>query len=757
MSAAYAGIIINISHEKVDRAFTYRVPERLANILRPGVCVRVPFGRGNNIRFGYCVALYASREDLPKDAVAEDKMKEILGIEQENLPAEAVMVQLAAWMKHTYGATMIQALKTVLPVSKKEKGQVKKTLRLNMKEEEARACLLACERKNFKAKARLLTEMLRYPEGTFPYELMTKKLSVSAQTVNSLRNAGVISVLTDTVYRNPTFGKAAEKKNVTLSVEQRHIVDAVMQDFTEGKRGVSLLHGITGSGKTEVYIEIIKEVVQRGCQAIVLIPEIALTYQTLMRFYEHFNERVSVMNSSLSKGERFDQFERARKGEIDVIIGPRSALFTPFPKLGLIIIDEEHESSYKSETAPKYHAREAAKALSKIVPGGASIVLGSATPSVDSYARALAGEYALYTLTTRLTGGSLAEVTIADLREELRAGNRSIFSRALFEKLTQCLERKEQAMLFLNRRGIAGFVSCRACGYVFECPHCDVALSAHAGNRLLCHYCGYEARATRECPSCKSKYVSAFRAGTEQVEKEVLKIFPKARVLRMDADTTRTKGSYEEILTAFKEGEADILVGTQMIVKGHDFPNVTVMGILAADMSLYAADYMAAERTFELLTQAAGRAGRGTRKGEVVIQTYRPDHYSIQAAAAQDYLQFYQEEIAYRTALLYPPGAHMLSVQFLTRDEAYGVEAANKFRALLERSDGDGCVFIGPALAAIGRINDVYRYVLYIKHKDAESLIRLKDVLEAHLETPAGEAAKRRIQVQFDLDPVRGY
>ena len=496
--------------------------------------------------------------------------------------------------------------------------------------------------------------------------------------------------------------------------------------------------------------------IKRGKQAIVLIPEIALTYQTLMRFYRHFGDRVSVMNSTLSPGEKFDQMERARNGDIDIIIGPRSALFTPFPNTGIIIIDEEHEATYKSETMPKYHAREVAIQLSKLLPDGAAVVLGSATPSLEAYYRAETGEIKLFELNKRLTGGTLPEVEIADLRKELREGNRSIFSRRLFELMEDRLNRDEQVMLFINRRGLAGFISCRSCGHVFKCPHCDVSLSEHRGGKLICHYCGYEEPRPKICPKCGSKYVSSFRAGTQQIEDEVKKYFPDAKVLRMDADTTKTKGSYEKILGAFANKEANVLVGTQMIVKGHDFPDVTLVGILAADMSLYASDYRASERTFQLLTQAAGRAGRGERKGNVVIQSYQPDHYSILAAANQDYKGFYEEEIAYRDLLRYPPVSHMMSVQIQGKNEDEALAFATKLRAVMEQQKLQNVVFIGPASASIGKINDIYRMAIYVKADDMNILIRLKDLVEKYVRMLEDKGYLKYLTTQFDFDPVNG-
>jgi len=542
-----------------------------------------------------------------------------------------------------------------------------------------------------------------------------------------------------------------EKK--ILSENQGLIVEEILEDFDAGIKKTYLIHGITGSGKTEVYIRLIEEVVAKGKQAIVLIPEIALTYQTLMRFYRHFGDRVSVLNSSLSAGEKYDQCQRAKCGDIDVIIGPRSALFTPFPDIGLIIMDEEHESSYKSESTPKYHARETAQQIAKL--HGASVVLGSATPSLEAYYKADEGIYKIFTLTERLTGGQLPTVYTVDLREELKKGNRTIFSYKLQELLADRLKKGQQSMLFINRRGVAGFVSCRACGHVMKCPHCDVSLSEHRGGRLICHYCGHETAKVEKCPECGSKYISGFRAGTQQIEDKLKELFPQARVLRMDADTTKTKDSYEQILAAFGNGEADVLVGTQMIVKGHDFPNVTLVGILAADLSLSVGDYRASERTFQLLTQAAGRAGRGSQPGEVVIQTYQPDHYAVVHAANQDYRAFYEEEIFYRDMMQYPPVAHMLAVQIFAAREEDGIHLsqylADQTRQLdAQAEEFTGQQVIGPSPAGIGKVKDIYRFVFYIKNKEYGRLIDAKDKLEQKLL----QMDLKQIHVQFDFDPM---
>ena len=746
----YANIIIDISHEKVDRLFQYRIPNRLLGQVEIGCSVDVPFGRGNTKRKGYVIEL---SDETNWD---EDKIKEIISLSEGIDTAEDISIKLAAWMKRYYGSTMIAALKTVVPTYKKQKRQVHKFVSLRLPEREAIDAYNESVRKKQKARERILKELLENPSERIPYGLITSKLGVSAVTLKSMADTGMIRIEEEEYYRNPVAATSDRYKDKVLSPEQQNIVDTVKRDYDEGKRDTYLIHGITGSGKTEVYIALIDDMIKRGKQAIVLIPEIALTYQTLMRFYRHFGDRVSVMNSSLSPGEKYDQMERARSGDIDIIIGPRSALFTPFPNTGIIIIDEEHESTYKSENSPKYHARETAIYLSGLLPDGAAVVLGSATPSLESYYRALNGEYHLFELNRRLTGGTLPRVEMADLREELRCGNRSIFSRRLQELMNEKLSKGEQAMLFINRRGLAGFISCRSCGHVFKCPHCDVSLSEHRGGRLVCHYCGHEEIRPKVCPKCGSKYVSSFRAGTEQIEDEVKKFWPSARVLRMDADTTRTKGSYDSILSAFSNKEADVLVGTQMIVKGHDFPDVTLVGILAADMSLYASDFRASERTFQLLTQAAGRAGRGSKEGNVVIQSYDPEHYSIQTAARQDFKAFYEEEIAYRDLLRYPPISHMMCVQIQSKDEDAGMKYASRFRAMMEGQRVEGAIFIGPALAPIARINDVYRMAIYVKHDDYDKLVMLKDALEGYVKELEQMGELKGVVTQFDFDPMHG-
>ncbi len=749
MEKIYADVIVDIAHEKVDRPFQYHIPVHMRELLTEGMCVTVPFGAGNKQLKGYVVAI----KDKPEFDPA--RIKDIESIVTGGVSVEEKQMQLAAFLKRNYGSTMIQALKTVLPAKQSVKALEKKTIHLLLDEERAAQELVLCEQKNKKAQARLLRELLQV--DNLPYELVTGKLNISSPTLKTLEKQGFIAIETKNSLRNPVKLKAAQLDKKPLSDAQQHIVDTVLSEFDGGEKSTYLIHGITGSGKTEVYMNLIEGMIERGRQAIVLIPEIALTYQTLMRFYTRFGERVSVMNSTLSPGEKYDQCERAKRGEIDVIIGPRSALFTPFKNIGIIIIDEEHEGTYKSEGSPKYHARETAEEVARM--HGASLVLGSATPSMEAYYRAKGGSYKMFTLKERLTGGYLPQVYTIDLREELREGNRSIFSRKLQELMADRLSKKQQIMLFINRRGYAGFISCRACGHVMKCPHCDVSLSEHRGGRLICHYCGYEEPAVKNCPECGSKYISGFKAGTQQIEEKLKELFPTARVLRMDADTTKSKDSYEQILSAFANGEADVLIGTQMIVKGHDFPNVTLVGVLAADLSLSVSDYRAGERTFALLTQAAGRAGRGNLPGEVVIQTYQPEHYSIVHAASQDYERFYEEEILYREMLRYPPACNMLAVQIFAKEEERGLALAEELATMVkpyqnpEEPVSKRLLVIGPAPAAIGKVNDIFRFVFYVKYEKYDTLVEVKDKLEEKVQA----MQLKNETLQIDFNPVNAF
>ena len=526
MQDCYADVIVDITSEKLDRVFQYRVPDKMQDALEPGMVVEIPFGAGNRKIRGYVTAISGHTDYDP------EKIKEIASIVTDGVGAESRLIGLAAWIRNRYGSTMIQALKVVLPVKRKVRGKDKKTVYLILDKPEAQEKLKFFQKKHQTARARLLEALIE--EQAIPYELVTEKLNVASGVVKALEQQGIVTLKSEKIYRNPVSVSVTENYAVCLNEEQRRITDEIIREWEEKPNGRYLIHGVTGSGKTEVYMELIAHAVSRGQQAIVLIPEIALTYQTVIRFYHRFGDRVSVINSRLSAGERYDQFERARQGELDVMIGPRSALFTPFPNLGVIVIDEEHEPAYQSETVPRYHAREAALQRGKME--GAKVVLGSATPSLEAYYGAQNGQFRLFTLKQRAGMAALPQVSVVDLRQELREGNRSILSRELHRKMEECLAGGDQMMLFLNRRGYAGFVSCRACGHVLKCPHCDVSLALHKGGKLICHYCGYEEPIVKKCPVCGSGFIRSFKAGTQQIEEEVKKEFPGARILRMDME-----------------------------------------------------------------------------------------------------------------------------------------------------------------------------------------------------------------------------
>lgn len=730
----YAGVIVDISHEKLDKIFQYSVPEDIASVISIGNKVNIPFGAGH--RTGYVVNLSNTPE------IAPDKIRPLDGIVKSSTTIDERMIKLAYWMKTNYGSTINQALKTVIPVKEKVKQVNNRTVRLLISPREALSLS-----EEYRTSKRKQSEILKFlsDNPVCDYRKITQQMGQVRQSLTALSDAGLIEIDTQRVFRNE-LEAAEDFRNVTgLNQEQQAVCDGIIKDYDNNDMTPCLIKGVTGSGKTEVYMEIIQHVLSKGREVIVLIPEISLTYQTIMRFYAKFGNVVSVINSRLSKGEKYDRFELAAQGRIKIMVGPRSALFTPFNNLGAVIIDEEHESAYQSETIPRYHARETAIELARMT--GAKVIMGSATPSLEAFNRCRNGIYKLYRLDNRAGNATIPDVDVVDLRDEMKKGNRTMFSTKLKSLMQEKLDAGEQIMLFLNRRGYQGFINCRDCGNVIQCPHCDVSLTLHGRNRLVCHYCGYETVFNHICPKCGSKYIGAFKAGTEKVEEETRKIFPHASVLRMDLDTTSGKEGHRNILEKFASHEADILIGTQMIVKGHDFADVTLVGILLADMSLHCSDYRAAEITFDLLTQAAGRAGRGDRKGNVVIQTYDPEHYSIVHAAGQDYDAFYDEEMGYRELMGYPPSNHMMAVRISCADADLATKLSDELYKLT--SVGDRVNIIGPADAAVYKINDIYNRVIYYKCKDYALLIQIKDIIENYLK--CNVSCYKECHVVFDF------
>ncbi len=740
---SYARVIVNISHENLDKFYEYEIPKEWEETIQVGSQVLIPFGAGNKLIKGFVLGI---TEGSQFDPAKIKPLKEVL---QDGMVLESQFIQLAAWIRNRYGATMNDALRTVLPVKRKMKEKEVRYLHLQASMERMERFRAECERKKYKARLLLAETLMDCPEIEIGDAI--KNYGVSREAIKAFEQMGILSISSERTYRNPVETRVCEERKVTLTESQKTIVEDIWKEYEDGVRNTYLIHGVTGSGKTEVYMELMERVVREGKQVIFLIPEIALTVPMVERFYQRFGDSISVLHSKLSDGERSDQYERAKNGEISIMIGPRSALFTPFSNIGLIILDEEHEPSFVNENQPKYHAREVAIYRAEMC--GASVVLGSATPSLESYYAAKQGIYKLYELKERVGDSQLPNVTVIDLREELKARNRSIFSRYLSQRINECLEQKKQILLFINRRGYAGFISCRACGHVLKCPHCDVSLTEHNNGKLMCHYCGYEVVKPSVCPSCGSKYIGSFGVGTQKVEEMARKEFPNARILRMDGDTVSKKGEYEKILNQFNAGFADILIGTQMVAKGHDFENVSLVGAMAADLSLHMNDFRSAERTFQLLSQAGGRAGRRKKQGEFIIQTYDPKHYSIEMTKDADYQGFYEKEMAYRGLLNYPPLGHVLAIMVSSKYQERPDRTA-RLLALAVKDKFPQIQLIGPVNATIYKLNDRYRKVMYLKSADLEQLIEGKNFLEEYIHF---SEQFKYVTVSFDMDPMNGY
>ena len=657
----YAEVIVDISHEAIDKSFSYRIPEDM--VLHVGDPVLVPFGRGK--KKAYVLSIH-ERVCFP-----EEKIKDIDSVLDKEFSVEEELLSLAVWMSREYGTGLNQCLKTVIPVKKKVKKRGKAT------------------------------------------KLLWK----------------------------------AEEAPLSLTKEQANVLEGIKLAFSKGEKA-ALLFGVTGSGKTEVYLKLMEEIIRKGKEVIFLIPEISLSFQTRSRIEKRFPGLVSVLHSKMSQGERAESMEKCRSGEVKILMGPRSALFAPFSNLGLIIMDEEQDRSYKSEQAPRYETRDVIRKRGEL--SSCPVLFGSATPSVQLFSEVEKGDLPCFCLHNRAVEGStLPKMQVVDMRKELEEGNRSIFSRVLEGKIQERLDRGEQVMLFMNRRGYAPFVSCRKCGEALRCPHCDVSLNLHKNGILQCHYCGYQTNLPKICPNCKSKYLAAFGTGTEKLESICHSIFPKAGILRMDRDSTGKKGKYEEILQAFSEEKADILLGTQMIVKGHDFQKVTLVGIIAVDQILLDSDFQAGEWAYQLITQVSGRAGRGERAGEVLIQSYQPDHPLLELALKQDYLSFYKEEKNYRKRLSYPPFSVMLAMQCIYTEEAYLDYILGKLMPRVQERirDGGGETY-GPFPATVYKIKDKFRKIIYIKHSNHAIILQLRDYFIQELKQ---EDKRNLILLQFDL------
>ena len=581
-------------------------------------------------------------------------------------------------------------------------------------------------------------------------------LKASKQSILSLQNKNLIDIKLEDYYRNPENAYTLEQKEIYLNEEQKNACNKVISEMFDQNKKPYMLHGVTGSGKTEVYMEIIDYALSQGLDSIVLVPEIALTPQTITRFKNRFGDIVGVFHSQLSEGQKHDVYKAIKSGNIRILIGARSALFAPFNSLGVIIIDEFHETSYKSEKNPKFSAIEVAKFISN--KNNISLVLGSATPSIDEYYKAKNGEYNLIEIKQRANKNPLPKIEVVDMKEELNKGNKSIFSFKLQDEIKQAIKNNNQVILFLNRRGYASFVSCRSCGYVFQCENCDISLTYHKGKNIgRCHYCGYEREIPKECPECSSIYVKPFGVGTQKIEEELKVIFPELKVLRMDKDTTSKKGSLEEILNKFKNKEADILIGTQMLSKGLDFDNVTLVGILSADMILNFPDFKSFETTFQLITQVSGRAGRSDKEGKVVLQTYDTDHYSIRRAINYDFEGFYEDEIKIRKAFGYAPFNNMISVVVSGENEnLVKKNIQNMYDSIIYLLKGRGITdfefILGPNPCSISKINQNYRWQILFKDDNIEINL-LKGIIKYICITKRDVVFSKEINISIDINP----
>ena len=726
----YAEVIINSDAIDIDRPFTYKVSEELFDIIEVGHRVKVPFGNKNRLTEGFVLALMCEGVDT------SIKMKKISEIMDEVPILSRDDLKLIDFLREKYLCKYIDAIRTIIPTGlTRGLGNKKKKVVVFGKELEGKL-------KNKENYINIIT-FIKENDGLYTKTELTKEHSLSLYGINKLIEEGFLQVVEKNVYRYNTrsYKRDFDKK---LTEEQKNAVEVILNSDNLG----FLLKGVTGSGKTEVYMNLVRETLERGKSAIVLVPEIALTPQMIERFKGRFGSEVALFHSKLSPGERFDEWYRVKEGLAKLIVGARSAIFLPADNLGLIIIDEEHENTYKSEQNPKYHTREVAEFLSKIK--GCKYVLGSATPSVETYYDAINKKIKLVELKNRVDNKPLPKMELVDMREELKNRNLSLLSRKLYKAIEETLNKGEQIILFLNRRGFSTFVSCRSCGYVFKCPQCDISMTYHKNGYLVCHYCGRAYREQKICPKCGSKYVKFFGAGTERLEEEVHKYFPEAKILRMDVDTTRTKDSHEKIYNSFKNEEANILIGTQMVSKGLDFKNVTLVGVLAADMSLNIPDYRSSERTFQIITQVAGRAGRGDKSGRVIVQTYTPGSPALQYALDNNYEGLFREEIKIRRQMQYPPFSKILLINGLSKNEgklrSFMNILGDKLKNILKEQNLE---ILGPVPCIITKIKDNYRWQILIKGSIEDELAKkIKDILYDF-----NKSVYNEIRVSIDINP----
>jgi primosomal protein N' (replication factor Y) len=765
-SSQVAEVIVEVPARQINRTFDYLIPAALSEHVQEGSRVIVSFGP-RKIQ-GYVLRLKHAQTDSDDSR----KLKHIESVLDDVAPLTKELIDLGHWMSEEYICLLITALQAMLPavlrsktvkvIQENKDGEVEVDYQVTDKVTKKKIAMVkpiqsvgelvaGLEVLSLRAtkQREIIQFLISHPES-LPLKELLDYCGTTRASVKSLEEAGVLQVEQQEVNRDPYQDRDFKRTEpLLLTPEQEKAYQSITSTIDQGEYKTFLMHGVTGSGKTEVYLQTISYVLNEGKEAIVLVPEISLTPQMVERFKGRFGDLVAVLHSRLSSGERYDEWRKIRQGKVKVAIGARSALFAPFQNLGLIIIDEEHESSYKQEESPRYHARDIAifRGQYHLAP----VILGSATPTLESYARAQKEVYQLISLEQRVQGRKLPAVEVIDMRKELQDGNRSMFSRALYQKIEDRIERKEQMVLFLNRRGFSTFVMCRDCGFVLQCPHCDISLTYHKINQNhRCHYCGYTEKTIHQCPECESEHIRFFGTGTQKVEEELHKHFPGIKVVRMDVDTTQKKGSHERLLQKFSQQKADCLLGTQMIAKGLDFEKVTLVGVIAADSLLHLPDFRSAEKTFQLLTQVSGRAGRHELPGEVVVQTYTPEHYSIQTAAEHDYLNFYEQEMRHRHKLGYPPYFYISLVTFVHEDLPFLVKACEQSVQWLKQHVSSNTMVLGPVASPIPRIKDRYRYQCMIKYRDEPNLgILFNQLLVKH----EANMNKRNLQITIDKNP----
>lgn len=743
-----AKIAVSAATFLIDRPYDYRIPKTLINAVVPGVRVIVPFGRGNRRSEGIVLSVTGESE--------YEKLKCVESVVDKSPVLDGEQLKLALWMRDRFFCTVYEAVKTMLPVGLwvNDKGgqRVKdKTLDIATLIIDSEEALKLAEQKRLKAPSQSAVLRLLCQIGSAPIKDIRTHTGATTQTIKALEKRGVISIESVEVYRRPKIFGSAEEQNVVLNDGQNRVFSGLLQLLKTGKPDAALLYGVTGSGKTLVYIRLIQEALKLNRTAIVLVPEIGLTPQLLKKFSEYFGDAIAVLHSSLTMGERYDEWKRIRSGEVQVVVGTRSAVFAPLSNIGLIIIDEEQEHTYKSENAPRYHARDVAKF--RCVQHNALLVLGSATPAIESMYAASQGKYKLFELGERYNKQKLPEVIIADMRQEIMEDNSSVISEPLREELTKNIERGEQSILFINRRGASSLTMCGECGHTFTCKNCSVSMTYHSvNNRLVCHYCGYSTPLPNRCPECEGK-MKFIGAGTQKVEEELHEMFPGVEVIRMDTDTISAKCTHEHILSKFRTKRIPILVGTQMVTKGLDFENVTLAGVISADQMMYMNDFRAYERMFSVMTQLIGRAGRGTKQGRAVIQTYTPDNEVIALSARQDYMSFYRRELEMRKIQDSPPLAEIFEITVLGAEEDNVIGGCARIKSSIQGYLGrmEGFSILGPAPAGIAKVNNKYRYRIIIR---CENTKRVRETLAHVVREFSKDKSNRGLTAFADYDPV---